>query len=64
MTCEIEESERQMILLALAILSLRRPGWHYAAGGAAEKLNGREMFEKFRSYNPQEEVKQNGSTLK
>ena len=42
------EEDRQMILLALAELSLRRPGWLYALGCAADKFQGREMFNAFR----------------
>ncbi len=48
MKLTIEEEDRQMILLALAELSLRRPGWLDALGRVADKFHGREMFDGFR----------------
>jgi hypothetical protein len=51
MTFEIEEMDRQAILLALAKLSLTRPGWHPAClSRIADKLGGRAMYEEFRSH--------------
>jgi hypothetical protein len=47
-TAKFEEGERQAMLLALAKLSLERPGWVDYLGGLAEKLQGRDMFEEFR----------------
>lgn len=44
----IEEEERQSILLALAELSLRRPGWLDHLGRVADKFHGREIFDGFR----------------
>ena len=44
----IKEENRQIILLALAELSLRRPGWFDAIERIADKFGGREMFEGFR----------------
>lgn len=53
MTIELEEGDRQAILLALAKLSLSRPGWHPAyLSRIAEQLGGRAMYEQFRSYGP------------
>jgi hypothetical protein len=50
-TFEIEEGDRQCLLLALAKLSLTRPGWHPACTSRiAEVLGGRTMYEEFRSY--------------
>jgi hypothetical protein len=46
---EIDEFDRQAILLAIAKLSIERPGWLYYLGTIAEKFSGREMFEGFRS---------------
>lgn len=46
-----DECDRQLILLALAVLSLQRPGWAWTLGNIAEKLQGREMFETFRACN-------------
>ena len=50
---ELEESERQLILLALAHLSQERPGWICALQTLALKMDnktdeGPEMFEGFR----------------
>lgn len=54
-TVTITEEERQMLLLALAKLSLERPGWHWALSSLAVKYSlvvssedGRAMFEQFR----------------
>jgi len=47
-TPKIAEESRQMILLALAELSLRRPGWLDALERVATSLKGREMFDGFR----------------
>ena len=45
---KVSEEERQMILLALAELSLRRPGWLDALKRVAGTFDGREMFNGFR----------------
>lgn len=51
-TIEIDESQRQLILLALAELSRSRPGWHYVLGVVAGQFpGGVEMYEKFREIN-------------
>jgi hypothetical protein len=47
----LDESDRQLVMLALAILSLDRPGWHWTLGRLAEIYSGREMFEEFRRLN-------------
>jgi len=57
MNFDIEESDRQMILLALAILALQRPGWLYATGLVAEKFSGKEMFDQFREFNQGDDPK-------
>jgi hypothetical protein len=48
---EISEEERQMMLLAIAKLSIERPGWYWTLGQLAEKLGdrGRTEFEEFRT---------------
>ena len=46
-----EEADRQFILLSLALCALLRPGFDYAAGKIAQKLNGRAMFEAFKKAN-------------
>jgi hypothetical protein len=45
---ELEETDRQAVLLALAHLTIDRPGWTWMLGEIAEKFKGRDMFEKFR----------------
>lgn len=48
MIFEIEEEERQALLLAIAKLSIARPGWYPGLlRPLAEKLHGLEMFENF-----------------
>jgi len=47
----LAEEDRQFVLLSLALCSLLRPGFHFAAGNIAQKFFGREMFEQFREYN-------------
>jgi len=39
MTITIDESQRQMILLALAHLAVERPGWLYACGETAKTMD-------------------------
>lgn len=58
MKYEIEEGDRQMILLAIAELALSRPGWDWTLGRLAELLStsataadGRLMFEEFKRCN-------------
>ncbi len=43
-----DESDRQAMLLAIAMLSVERPGWHYMLGRIADRLHGRDIYEKFR----------------
>lgn len=43
-----EEGDRQMIILAMAELSFRRPGWTDTARRIAATLHGGEMFHRFR----------------
>lgn len=51
MNFELEESDRQMLLLSLALCARLRPGWDYAAGEIAKKLGGEQMFTDFKKYN-------------
>lgn len=51
MTIELEEEERQQILLGLALLSLRSPGFAWFNGEIAQKLQGREILESFMNSN-------------
>jgi hypothetical protein len=44
----LEESDRQVILLAIAELDLSRPGWNHYLGEVADKFEGREMFDGFK----------------
>ena len=50
MQYELDESDRQAIVLAIARLSVERPGWNDYLGTIAEKLNGSELFATFRRY--------------
>jgi hypothetical protein len=50
-TVSLEEEDRQMLLLAIAELSLSRPGWAPYLRLIADKLCGPEMFERFRVLN-------------
>lgn len=51
MTVDIDESQRQMILLALAELALSRPGWHWTLGETAKLFQGEALFEEFKRLN-------------
>lgn len=42
------EEERQLILLALGHLAMRRPGWEPALRGIAAKLDGEDLFTAFK----------------
>lgn len=50
MKIEIEESDRQLTLMALSELALSKPGFDDALGRIAENLGGKEMFEGFKKY--------------
>jgi hypothetical protein len=43
-----DDADRQMLLLAMAELALRRPGWNWTLGRLAERLGGRDLFEAFK----------------
>lgn len=47
----IVEEDRQMIILALALTTLLRPGWYYACGNIADRFQGRDQFEEMRRLN-------------
>lgn len=54
MTFELTEEDRQLLLLALALMSLRRPGFLFACTEVADQLGGipaQEMFKEFRRLN-------------
>jgi hypothetical protein len=54
MTVEIDEAQRQLVILALAILSLDRPGFEFACLEAANefgRIDAQEMFKEFRRLN-------------
>jgi hypothetical protein len=57
---KIDECQRQMLILALAKLSIERPGWNYALAKIAVKIDnirpdgGCEMYEKFKSMDNEE----------
>lgn len=47
----LEPGERDMVLLALAICALDRPGWFDALTRIAEKYHGRDAFLEFHQLN-------------
>jgi hypothetical protein len=47
----LDEEERQLLLLGLAIMVNEHPGFEDAASNAAQTLGGGEMFEEFRRCN-------------
>jgi hypothetical protein len=51
MKFEIEEGQRQMILLAIAELALSRPGFDHMLGEIAKQFSGEEMFAEFKRLN-------------
>lgn len=51
MNVELEEEDRQFLLLGLALTARLRPGFDYAAGEIAKKLGGEQMFTDFKKYN-------------
>ena len=51
MTIELEESDRQMVLLSLALCSLLRPGFRHACELIAGKCGGELLFTEFRRLN-------------
>lgn len=58
MNIELEESDRQVIILALAKLSLTRPGWHPACiGPLVDRLGGRHNYEQYRLHGPDQQPK-------
>ncbi len=48
-TIQIDDADRQAILLALARLSLERPGWVWYLGEIAEHFQARAMYDGFRN---------------
>lgn len=46
-----DESQRQMIVLGLAVLTKRSPGFEWACGETADVLHARSMFDEFKTYN-------------
>lgn len=48
----LNQAQRQLVLLSLAKLSLARPGFDHALGEVARKLLGTQTFEEFKSHGP------------
>jgi len=48
MNVTVDESQRQLVLLALAKLSLERPGFEWALGEVARAFNGVTMYNQFK----------------
>jgi hypothetical protein len=44
----IDNSELQVVMLAIAKLALERPGWNWMLGEIADRFGGRELFEQFK----------------
>jgi hypothetical protein len=56
---EIEEGDRQLILLALAVLGLQRPGFDHALRAIARQLpdaRAEEMYDAFRASNDDQDL--------
>lgn len=51
MTLELDEADRQLVLLALALMVLLRPGFDHAAGLVADQMDGRLMMNWFKQLN-------------
>jgi hypothetical protein len=47
MQVEVEEPERQTLMLALAKLLIERPGWSYHIHEIVDKFDGRQLLDKF-----------------
>ena len=50
---EIEEADRQALVLAIAKLTISRPGWNAMLRRIAESLSGAAMFDEFVSHGPE-----------
>lgn len=48
MIIAFQDEHRSIMLLALAELALRRPGWDMICGQIADDLKGREMYDGFK----------------
>lgn len=57
MDVTIDEGQRQMVLLALAKLSIERPGWDWALGETARAFNGVTMYQEFKDIHTPVEFK-------
>jgi hypothetical protein len=51
MRIALDEPQRQMVLLAIALMSLDRPGWEMASRELAKVFGGEEMYDSFRASN-------------
>lgn len=47
MTIEIDEAQRELIVLAMALTRLQRPGFEFACRDTVKKLHGERLFEHF-----------------
>jgi hypothetical protein len=50
----LDEGQRQAILLAIARLSVERPGWEMMLVEIADVFDGRAMFEEFQKFKREE----------
>lgn len=44
---DLDAAQRQMLVLALALMVEQRPGWEFAARQIASQLGGRDQYEKY-----------------
>lgn len=51
-TFEIDEGQRQMLVLAVAHLAVERPGWDYALQNIARVFHAEEMYQEFKELAP------------
>ncbi len=61
-TLELDEGQRQLVLLALAVLSLESPGFDYALNEVAVKIDNVEkdralMYDQFRAFRKNHEAR-------
>lgn len=52
----LNEEQRQLVILGLALMSLQRPGFEYACREISIRLGGEQMFDDLRKANQPEGV--------
>ena len=46
----LDESQQNMVAMALAHLAVDRPGWDFALGEIADSLKQRDLYDGFKTY--------------